>query len=146
MQRLTEDWTQLDEVERTYREAPLGPAPSGVYRGRFLHWLPPSRQWHVRVVDTLLFRWPRFGVDFDRRLWWFVRPALAAGRFQFSPGPSRWRAAETYRLEYDVSRLPVRGILYDEVKPISADLCLGLGGVNAPTGHGDHFWFALVRA
>jgi hypothetical protein len=36
-------------------------------------------------------------------------------------------------------------MLYDEVKPLSADLLLGLGGVNAETGEGDHFFFTLER-
>ena len=31
------------------------------------------------------------------------------------------------------------------VKPLSADLCLGLGGINAERGEGDHFFFALYR-
>ena len=135
----------LEELERTYREAPLGPPPSGLYQGTFLYWLPPSKKWHVRLMDTILFERTRFGVDFDRRLWWFVRPALAAGRFEMSEGPSRWRRADTYRLEYGVSLLPVRGMLYDEVKPLGDGVCLGLGGVNAPAGEGDHFCFALTR-
>jgi hypothetical protein len=137
----------LEELERTYREAPLGPAPEGNYRGRFLRWLPTrgARKLHVRIIDGILFERTTFGVDFDRRLWWFIRPELAAGRFSESLGASRWRNCETYRLDYEVSRLPLRGILYDEVKPLAPDVCLGLGGINAPRGEGDHFFFSLTR-
>jgi hypothetical protein len=135
----------LDQLEKTYREAPLGPAPTGIYQGTFLYWLPPSNNLLVRAFDTVMFERTRFGIDFDRRLWWFVTPKLAAGRFEISEGPSRWRPAETYRLEYSVSKLPGRGLLYDEVKPLDDDVCLGMGGTNAPAGKGDHFWFALHR-
>ena len=145
------DLTQssADELERLYRESPVGASPSGLYRGRLLRWLdtPGARRPLVRVLDHLLFERTTFGVDFERRLWWFVRPELAAGRFVFSPGPSRWRETDTWRLEYAVSRLPIlRGILYDEVKPLDGETCLGIGGINAERGEGDHFFFALTRA
>jgi hypothetical protein len=156
----------LDELERLYRESPVGPAPSGLYRGELLRWLDTrgARRPSVRAADrtsnlggraaevrlaTLvewaLFEAPRWGVDFARRRWWFVRPALAAGRFTATYGPSRWRETDTFRLEYGESRLPVRALLYDEVKPLGADLCLGIGGLNAERGEGDHFFFALYR-
>jgi hypothetical protein len=138
-----------DRLEAVYRDAPIGPAPSGVFRGRFLCWLDTrgAKRLDVRAMDTLLFRWLRFGIDFDRRLWWFVRPELAAGRFYATVGPSRWRSTPTLRLRYDISSLPapLRGMLYDEVKPLSADVCLGLGGLDAKRGDGDHFFFALQR-
>jgi hypothetical protein len=35
-------------------------------------------------------------------------------------------------------------LLYDEVKMLSPSLCLGIGGINAARGRGDHFFFALV--
>lgn len=138
----------LDELERTYRDMPAGPPPAGLYRGRFLRWLdtPGSPKWHLRAIESLLFERTRFGVDFERRLWWFVRPGLRAGRFVASQGPSRWRPADTLRLEYAVSWLPIRALLYDEIKPLTADLCLGLGGVNAERGEGDHFFFSLARS
>ncbi len=140
----------IDELERIYRESPLGPLPTGNYHGRFLGWLdtPGSKRWHVRTADWLLFEKPRFGVDFDRRVWWFVNPGLAAGRFELSSGPSRWRECRTLRLTYHRSRLPgpIRNLLYDEVKPLDRDLLLGLGGTNFETGEGDHFFFSLARA
>jgi len=133
-------------LEDHFRASQPGPDPRGLFEGRFLCWVdgpPPS----MRLVDTLLFRALRFGVDFDRGVWWFVRPRVTVGRFRSSRGPSRWREAEVLRLEYDVSRLPppLRTMLYDEVKPLTEDLCLGLGGVNAPNGRGAHFFFALAR-
>jgi hypothetical protein len=135
-----------EQLEEIYRSAPVGPLPSGNWRGEWLTWLdtPGAKRWHVRLMDTILFERTRFGIDFDRRLWWFITPAIAAGRFEISTGPSRWRDTETLRLEYGVSKLPIRGVLYDEVKPLSDALCLGLGGVNAGTGQGDHFFFSLV--
>jgi hypothetical protein len=134
----------LDELEVLYAESSVGPAPAGRWRGATLRYLSPPR-W-ARAVDWLLFDAPPFGIDFDRRCWWFVRPGLAAGRFDASLGPSRWRRTETLRLEYGASRLPgpIRRLLYDEVKPLGSELCLGLGGLNADAGRGEHFFFALV--
>jgi hypothetical protein len=134
----------LDELELLYAESAAGPAPSGRWRGETLRYLTVPR-W-ARVVDFLLFDAPPFGIDFDRRCWWFVRPWLAAGRFDASLGDSRWRGTQTLRLDYGASHLPgpVRRLLYDEVKPLGAELCLGLGGIKADAGRGEHFFFALV--
>jgi hypothetical protein len=137
-----------DELERIYREAPLGPDPRGLFHGKVLAILPSLRRRPmVRAADFLLFQAPRFGIDFDRQLWWFVTPRIAMGRFEATRGRSRWRDCETVRLAYHVSRLPgpVRGLLYDEVRPLDADRCLGLGGTNEETGRGDHFFFELTR-
>jgi hypothetical protein len=41
---------------------------------------------------------------------------------------------------------PIRDQLYDEVKPLAPDLCLGIGGTNHESDEGDHFWFALTPA
>jgi hypothetical protein len=135
----------VEEWERAFTGV-MGPVPRGCWRGRWLGWLdtPGARVWHVRVADTLLFRALTFGVDFDRRRWWFVHPRLGAGRFRISAGRSRWRDTDALRLEYDVSRLPVRHILYDEIKPLPDGRCLGLGGINAERGQGDHFFFELT--
>ena len=71
----------------------------------------------------------------------------AAGTFVATPGPSRWRDTQTYRLTYATSHLPkfFRDILYDELKPLDANTVLGLGGVNRDKGQGDHFYFLLTR-
>jgi len=120
----------------------VGPVPDGIWRGHFLHWLKPPL--HARVMDEILFRRTRFGIDFERCLWWFLSPSLAAGRFSWSQGPSRWRQTDTLRLEYGSSRLPGHGMLYDEVKPLDARTCLGIGGLNGERG--DHFLFQLTPA
>ncbi len=137
-----------DELEARYAGPLHAPPLEGVLAGRMLRFLetPSARSVYTRAIDTVLFG-PRFGIDFDRRLWWFHHPWLATGRFRASVGPSRWRDAEVMRLEYDVSRLPgpIRGLLYDEVKPLGPDHALGLGGINAPRGQGEHFWFELRR-
>lgn len=134
-----------DALERTFRDAPLGERPQGSWVGRHLGFLDTrgARRLDVRALDTLLFVWPRWGIDFDRRLWWFVDPRIATGRFRIERGPSRWRDAEVLRLVYDVSRLPIRGVLYDEIKPLAGGRVLGIGGTNHDRGLGDHFWFEL---
>lgn len=133
-------------METLFRSAPDGPAPRGVFEGRFLCWVekPPLA---LFAVDSVLFRAIRFGIDFDRGHWWFIRTAVAAGRFRTSWGPSRWRNTDALRLEYDVSRLPgpVRRLLYDEVKPLTDDAGLGLGGVNRDGQEAAHFFFSLTR-
>jgi len=141
----------LTGLERLFTDVRFGPRPSGVYRGTQLALLETAgaRKPLWRIVDRVAFGLLPFGVDFQRNLWWFGHPRLAAGRFRLSPAPvhSRWRETEVLALEYDVSRLPrrVRDGLYDEVKPITERLCLGLGGLNREVGEGDHFFFALER-
>lgn len=124
-------------------------APTGLWRGTYLGMLdtPGARDPFFRVVCYLGWELSPFGIDFDTNLWFFVHPKLQVGRFETVVGKSRWRDTETVRLHYETSRLPalVRNVLYDEVKPLSENLCLGLGGVNAGRGQGDRFLFALSR-
>lgn len=119
---------------------------SGLVRGSFLGPVdsPAARRLHVRALDALLFRIVRWGLDLDAQRWWFEHPRLAAGHFRVVLGPSRWRDTRVLQLHYDVSRLPVRGILYDELKPLPDGRILGLGGVDAGRGEGDHFFFELT--
>jgi len=135
----------LDELEAIYAGAPLGPEPRGVWRGRMLRYL--DKPLAIQAIDWLMFDVPPYGIDFDARNWWFFAPRLQAGHFEARAGRSRWRDTETVRLEYETSRLPrfVRALLYDEVKPLSDELCLGFGGVNRGAGIGEHFFFALTR-
>lgn len=137
----------LAELERIYAEAAPLQMPAGCHHARHLAWTDSGRRSPWRPLLTLPFSWAPFGVDFDRRLWFFGHPALALGRFEPRVGPSRWRETETVGLFYHPSRLPgpVRAVLYDEVKPLSPGLCLGLGGVNGPPGRGDLFFFSLQR-
>jgi len=139
----------LAGLEALYRDAPRGPDPAGVFRGHFLAWIdsPGARRPSIRAVDSLLFRATPFGVDFDRAAWWFVRPSLRAGRFEARLGPSRWRQTDCWQLHYEVSRLPtpIRALLYDEVRPLTSSMILGLGGIARDRGEGDHFFFALER-
>jgi hypothetical protein len=149
------DWT-LDEIrslsalhlESLYaRDTRAMGQPRGRYRGHAL-WqmqndVAQSRLY--RVLDAALFRVPPWGIDFEQRRWFFLgSPKLAAGHFEISPRASRWRNAETFGLEYTPSRLPLRGILYDEVKMLSPRWMIGIGGINRDEG-GDHFWFALEK-
>jgi hypothetical protein len=136
----------LAELERLFT-GPLGPVPTRCLQGRFLGFLdtPGAHDPRNRAMQTVMFKWPRFGVDFARHLWWFLDPRLAAGRFRVEVGRSRWRDTEVLRLVYDVSKLPfpIRNLLYDEVKPLPSGRILGLGGINAGRGAGDHFFFEL---
>lgn len=123
--------------------------PKGVFRGRHLSWLdtPAARDPILRPVEDLFFARLPWWLDFDRQQWfWFAR-ALGVGHFHPSVGPSRWRDTETLRLLYDDRRLPgfVNAWLYDEVKPLGDELCLGLGGISGPRDRGDQFFFALER-
>lgn len=140
----------LATLERVYATSPLAAAPRGVWRGRYLRTLrtPGARRPEVRLLDYLLFERTPFGIDFDVRRWWFWLPLARIGRFEISEGPSRWRDCQALRLTYGASRLPgpVRDQLYDEVRPLAPDLCLGLGGLNRDVDQGDHFFFLLEPA
>lgn len=133
-----------DTFESTYREAALGEEPLGVFVGHHRGFLDTAGA-AIRAVDTLLFVLPRWGVRFERGggVWWFFEPGFSMGRFRLERGRSRWRDAEVLRLRYDPSRLPVRGLLYDEIKPLPDGRILGLGGTNHDAPLGDHFWFEL---
>lgn len=125
---------------------PLGPLPTGTLVGRFVDFVdsPGGRNRLNRAAHTVLFRWPAWGIDFERRLWWVLRPGLRWARFSATRGPSRWRDAEVYRLEYTPSRSAwMRRTLYDELKPLPDGRVIGIGGVNQERGQGDHFWFEL---
>ncbi len=137
-----------ESLEDLFRSAPVGPPPRGRFRGEFLtrvdSRLARSRQ--GAAVATAFERAP-FGIDFDSATWFFFDPRLRGGHFRLQASRSRWRETDVLAMHYDVSRLPrpIRGRLYDEIKPLDADLILGLGGLNAPVGDGDLFLFALRR-
>jgi hypothetical protein len=132
----------LEALEQLYREAPVGPRPAGAFHGEVLHRVasPFARSLGASAV-VLPFERLSFGVDFSTCAWFFVHPRAQLGHFRVVAGPSRWRPTQTLQLHYDVSRLPIRGLLYDEVKPLSETLCLGLGGLNREPG--DLFYFLL---
>lgn len=134
----------LELLEAVYRDTPARPAPAACFRGRVLHRVDAAFA-RSAIGDAIVAPFERltFGVDFVRSCWFFVHPSLRTGRFRVELGRSRWRDTETLRLRYDRSRLPIRGLLYDEVKPLDDELCLGLGGVQLGPGRGDVFWFLL---
>ncbi|RLB64117.1 MAG: hypothetical protein DRI90_05395 [Deltaproteobacteria bacterium] len=139
----------LAQLEELYAQPRPVTVPRGHYQGTHLQWLDTKGARHRLLwpVVDLLFRRTPFGVDFEKERWFFFRRGLGMGRFATQIGPSRWRDTETLRLTYDRSRLPwpLRPLLYDEVKPLSDSLCLGLGGINAESGRGEYFYFALQR-
>ena len=139
----------LEELEELYAREGDVSLPEGCFRGAHLARLetPGARLLRWRLAQAPIFELVPFGVDFQARRWFFFRRSIALGRFEPTVGPSRWRETETIRLDYSGSSLPapVRELLYDEVKPLSENLYLGIGGIDAPRGEGDHFFFALER-
>ena len=119
----------------------------GIYDGVFLKRLDKSGSRKPMYIASKAFEIVPFGIDFDSNQWFFGNPLFQAGRFKVSVGKSRWRECNTQSLHYEVSRLPgfVKNVLYDEVKPLSANLCIAIGGINEEAGPGDHFFFALQR-
>lgn len=140
--------SSLAELEAIYAEPNGQSAPNGRFRGIHLLRLDRATQRRRLATASYPFQVVPFGIDFDSGSWFFLHPRAQVGRFQALPGRSRWRDADVLRLHYANSGLPlfVRGLLYDEIKPLSDDLCLGLGGINDVRGRGDHFFFALQRA
>jgi hypothetical protein len=139
----------LGELEALYAEHRSVDVPRGCFRGTVLRRLDNrgARNPLLFGLEWIGFEAIAFGIDFDERVWLFTDKRIPMGRFEPRPGSSRWRETETVQLHYDPSRLPgiIKAGLYDEVKPLSGDLCLGLGGVRARKGLGDHFFFALRR-
>lgn len=140
----------LAELDDLYVAGAAPRVPVGRFRGELLRWIdgPTARDPLWRPFCVLAFQLSPFGIDFDRRCWFFWHsPRLAAGRFEPRAGRSRWRPTQTLGLSYESSRLPglVRRQLYDEVKPLSAELCLGIGGINRQGAAGAIFFFALSR-
>ena len=136
----------LNELEQIYTntaEAPL----NGAYRGIFLCRLDSPSERRPLHWGSRAFEFVPFGIDFDSCNWFFFHPRLQVAKFRMEEGSSRWRSCSVVKMHYEVSCLPqwFKGVLYDEVKPLSDKLCLGLGGFNKETGEGDQFYFALVR-
>lgn len=139
----------VEELEAIYASEGVLEVPHGLFAGEVLARLSNrgARRLVNRAVQVPQFEWTPFGIDWGDRRWYFWHPSLRIGRFEARAERSRWRDTDTIALHYEVSRLPgpIKRLLYDEVKPLSEDLLLGLGGTNARTGEGDHFFFALRR-
>ncbi|MCA9668692.1 MAG: hypothetical protein KC503_24030 [Myxococcales bacterium] len=142
----------LEQLERCYAAAHknvLISLPTGCFEGFLLARLTNrgARRLSVRASEAFAFKLFSFGIDFDAGSWFFGPTRLRIGRFVADIGPSHWRDVSTVvRLRYTPSRLPFRHLLYDEVTPLGPSLCLGLGGLDAERGEGDHFFFALSRS
>ncbi len=142
----------LDRLEELYLQKGEVSVPrSGSYKATHLKRLENAGANNIfnLTAQWLMFDLTPFGLNFypDFGDWFFFHPALALGKFTSSPGKSRWRETETIRLNYRISRLPtgISSILYDEIKTLSENILLGIGGVNAEKGQGDHFFFAIER-
>lgn len=143
-------WANRQELEEIYTHGDPIAVPAGRFDGHYLLTLDnpgAGRPWN-RAISLLGFQFTPFGVNFNTRRWFFFHPCLEVGRFTPAVAPSRWRATDVVTMQYQSSRLPglVREYLYDEVKPLGPDLCLGIGGINLERGEGELFFFALHRA
>ena len=145
------DLLQMSEAELddVFVRTPLLELPRGVFDGTTIRRLATPGASHpiYRSLEWLGFEAMRWGIDFDGPRWFFQNPLLRAGRFEPRAGRSRWRPTEAFQMHYHPSRLPrvLSGSLYDEVKRLSVDLCIGVGCVNIQDGDGDHFYFVLAR-
>ena len=97
-----------------------------------------------------MFEITPFGITFNADgtgIWYFFNPALAVGNFAMRAEASQWRKTQCVTLNYETAALPgpVRDILYDEVRVLSENHCLGIGGFKGPAGDGDNFYFLLSR-
>jgi hypothetical protein len=141
----------IAELEALFLETPDRELPQGAFRGLTLARLDNrgARKAIHRASQKLLFEWIPWGVRFrsERGVWFFFGERLRAGSFVARLDRSRWRDTRAYGMHYEVSRLPrlVRTRLYDEVKPLSDDLMLGIGGTNEERDDGDHFFYVLAR-
>jgi hypothetical protein len=138
------------ELELLYASPLASELPRGRFHGKVLARMnhPGARRLSSLAIEYAGFRLTPFGVDFSASCWFFFRPrALRVGRFEPRVERSRWRDTEVVALHYERSRLPrpLRRHLYDEIKPLGPDLCLGIGGLNAGPNRGDLFFFALTR-
>lgn len=135
---------QLDDI---FCESDRVEMPYGCFAGRTICRLHNrgAKLPVPRVLEFVGFELMPYGIDFRSNSWYFVSSALQAGRFAPRVSRSRWRPTEVVALHYNVSRLPrpMRNFLYDEVKPLTDTLLLGLGGINRELGMGDHFYFTL---
>jgi hypothetical protein len=139
----------LAVLEDIYRDSSPVDWQPGLWRGHFLAMLTPEglRGIAVKWITAIAVTRAPFWIDNDECLWCFGSPDVGIGRFRPEPGPSRWRDTPTVCLNYQPSRLPglVRRELYDEVKPLTPDLCLCISGINDGPGRGEMFFFALTR-
>jgi len=137
----------VEALETLYLSPIVAPKLTGRFDGIFLHRLDQPGNRRPFYFGSKPFEIVPFGIDFDSCYWYFFNPRLQIGKFRTETCTSRWRDSNVVKLHYDVSRLPspMRRMLYDEVKPLSKDLCIALGGFNQKTGYGDQFFFALNR-
>lgn len=100
--------------------------------------------WAKRMLSRGLFGGV-FGLNLDKQQWWFKDTTRLVARFEPRAGRSRWRDADVIKLHYERTgpRL-LRGMLYDELKPLNDGCILGIGGSNRDDDRGAWFFFALT--
>lgn len=139
------------ELEALYLHNDAFAIPTeGTYRGRYLLRIDSeaSRNWFYNFVVYACFQTRHFGLNFfrDHANWYFHHKSLAAGYCAPTTQRSRWRDCDVIALDYAKSRLPapIRNLLYDELKPLSDTLLLGMGGANLKNrSKGDLFFFCI---
>lgn len=149
----------LPELENIFAApAKMAYPTAGCYAGTWLRRIENSGSYKPfnLISQWLLFEITPFGITFNSEsadgaarngIWYFFHPAFATGNFHMVAGQSRWRNTPAVAMNYGAAELPavVRNMLYDEVKPLTVNHCIGIGGFDAPTGDGDNFYFLLTR-
>jgi len=141
------------ELERRFCGAAAAPALApGDYTGTWLARIENAGKYKPFnfISQYLMFELTPFGISFrgdGSGIWYFFDPRFAAGEFVTSNTRSRWRNTDCLAMDYGQANLPgcVRDLLYDEIKVLSPQHAIGIGGFNQPTGEGDNFYFLLTR-
>jgi hypothetical protein len=152
---LISEFRYLSEAELERRFCGPAAAPvlaPGDYTGTWLRRIENAGTYKPLnfLSQYLLFELTPFGISFrgdGSGTWYFFEPRFAAGEFTTSKSQSRWRDTDCLALDYSQARLPgfIRDLLYDEIKVLSTQHAIGIGGFNQPAGEGDNFYFLLTR-
>lgn len=139
----------VSELEELYLQVDTTDEPIfGTYKGHYLKTLANAGATNPLFImpEKFFFSVLPFGLNFygNSGDWYFFHPNFKGGKFQIKAEDSRWRPTTSLRLTYSDSKLPFKGILYDEIKRIPDDNgFIGLGGLNYDQNWGDHFFFYL---
>ncbi len=141
------------ELERRFCGEAAAPALApGNYTGTWLRRIENAGKYKPFNLFSqwLMFEVIPFGITFrgdGSGIWYFFDPRFAAGEFVTARSRSRWRSTDCLAMDYSEARLPgfVKDLLYDEIKVLSSQHAIGIGGFNQPVGEGDNFYFLLTR-
>lgn len=117
----------LEALEHIWRTRACAPLPGGVWQGHYLRELPMSLP--KRLLSRAMFKRRMFGLDLNYNRWWFRDNSRLLAHFEPHVGRSRWRDTEVVQVRYErTGPALLKGMLYDELKPLDDRTILGLGG------------------